>query len=166
MHHFTNPDQVARDFIRDHYSDADGFNTLHIPNSVVETELHKVVSAIKKVVAKMSDLRSKSLKFTPQLCEQILQGSKTSTWRLFDDKDLQKGDVLEFLNKETLKKFGTATIITLYTKTLGTLEDSDWEGHERFASDEEMYATYRQYYGDSVNPDTEVKIISFDFKPL
>lgn len=52
MHHFTNPDQMARDFIRDHYSDDDGFNTLHIPNSVVATDLDKVVKAIKKVVEK------------------------------------------------------------------------------------------------------------------
>jgi len=53
MQHFTNPDQMARDFIRDHYSDDDGFNTLHIPNAVIETDLYRVVNAIKKVVSKM-----------------------------------------------------------------------------------------------------------------
>lgn len=53
MQHLTNPNQIARDFIRDHYSDVDGFNTLHIPNSVIEEDLNKVVSAIKKVVTKM-----------------------------------------------------------------------------------------------------------------
>ncbi|MFT5036696.1 MAG: very-short-patch-repair endonuclease [Candidatus Azotimanducaceae bacterium] len=54
MQHLTNPDQMARDFIRDHYSDEDGFNTLHIPNSVVESDLEKVVRAIKKVVNKIN----------------------------------------------------------------------------------------------------------------
>jgi uncharacterized protein YqfB (UPF0267 family) len=108
----------------------------------------------------------KTLKFKPHLCEQILEGVKTSTWRLFDDKDLKEGDVLTLLNKETLDSFGTAVITSLYTKTLGTLEDKDWEGHERFASDEEMYATYRKYYGNNVNEDSEVKIISFAFNPL
>jgi len=107
----------------------------------------------------------KTLKFKSHLCDQILDGSKTSTWRLFDDKDLQNGDELEFLNKDTGETFGTATITSLYTKTLGTLEDKDWEGHERFASDEEMYSTYRQYYGDSVDKNTEVKLLSFAFTP-
>ncbi|MEZ4200695.1 MAG: ASCH domain-containing protein [Candidatus Paceibacterota bacterium] len=107
----------------------------------------------------------KTLKFTPELTEKILTGEKTSTWRLFDDKDLQGGDELIFVNKETGKAFGTATIINLYTKTLGTLEDKDWEGHERFASEEEMYATYRTYYGDKVNSNSEVKVITFVFKP-
>lgn len=50
IHHLTNPDQIARDFIRDHYSDDNGFDTLHIPNFVVEKDLDKVVKAIKKVV--------------------------------------------------------------------------------------------------------------------
>lgn len=107
----------------------------------------------------------KTLKFKTHLCDQILDGSKTSTWRLFDDKNLQKGDELEFIHKDTGETFGTAVITALHTKTLGSLEDSDWEGHERFASDEEMYATYREYYGDKVNPDTEVKIITFSFTP-
>lgn len=105
----------------------------------------------------------KTLKFTPRLCEEILAGRKTATWRLFDDKDLQVGDELVLINKDTLERFGTATITSLYTKTLGTLEEKDWAGHERFASEEKMYETYRQYYGDEVGPDTEVKIISFDF---
>ena len=107
----------------------------------------------------------KTLKFKAHLCDKILDGSKTSTWRLFDDKNLQKGDDLELINKDTGETFGTATITAMYIKTLGSLEDRDWEGHERFASDEEMYATYREYYGDKVNPDTEVKIITFSFAP-
>ena len=105
----------------------------------------------------------KTLKFTPELCEQIIASTKTSTWRLFDDKDLTVGDELIFVNKQTLESFGTGEITQLYTKTLGTLEESDWIGHERFDSEETMYATYRQYYGDRVSPDTEVKILQFTF---
>ncbi len=108
----------------------------------------------------------KTLKFQPYLVEKILKGEKTSTWRLFDDKNLQEGDILTFINKETLQEFGIATIITLHTRTLGNLKDKDWEGHERFASDAEMYAAYRKYYGESVSPASEVKILSFDFQPL
>jgi len=108
----------------------------------------------------------KTLKFAPHLVEKILKGEKTTTWRLFDDKDLQKGDELTFINKVTGEEFGTAVVISLYSKTLGTLEDLDWEGHERFGSEEEMYSTYRKYYGDDASPDSEVKILTFDFRLL
>lgn len=105
----------------------------------------------------------KTLKFAPHLVEQILSGEKTSTWRLFDDKDLQESDELIFINKETGEQFGTATITSLKTKALGSLADDDWVGHERYASDEEMYASYRKYYGDKVDENSEVKILTFDF---
>lgn len=108
----------------------------------------------------------KTLKFRPHLCEQILSGEKTSTWRLFDDKDLQPDDEVQFLNKETLEQFGTATLDTVTTKTLGTLEESDREGHDRFSSDEAMYEEFIKYYGDKVGSDSEVKIIHFTFTKI
>jgi hypothetical protein len=106
----------------------------------------------------------KTLKFTPELCRQILSGEKTSTWRLFDDKDLQIDDELEFLNKETGESIGNAKITNLIVKTLGALTEEDWTGHERYSSEEEMYQTYRQYYGDKVTPESELKIIDFKFQ--
>lgn len=106
----------------------------------------------------------KTLKFTPQLVDKILSGEKTSTWRLFDDKDLTVGDKLIFINKETLKEFGEAVITSLKIKTLITLTDDDWIGHEKFSSEEEMYESYKKYYGDKVNKDSEVKILTFSFK--
>lgn len=108
----------------------------------------------------------KTLKFRPHLVDQILSGEKTTTWRIFDDKDLTVGDELTLINKETLEEFGRATVTDLRVKTLGTLTQEDWEGHEQFASEDEMYATYRKYYGDTVGPDTEVKILTFNFTPL
>jgi len=106
----------------------------------------------------------KTLKFASDLVEQILSGEKTSTWRLFDDKNLQEGDELTFINKENDKAFGKAVITSLRTKTLGNISEEDWEGHERFASEDAMYEAYRKYYGDRVDADTEVKIISFQFR--
>jgi hypothetical protein len=107
----------------------------------------------------------KKLKFTPELCLLILAGEKTSTWRLFDDKNLQLGDELLCINKDTLESFGTAIITNLTIKTLGTLVEADWEGHERFTSEESMYQTYRSFYGDTVSPETEVKLLRFIFTP-
>ena len=108
----------------------------------------------------------KTLKFTPRLCVLIQAGTKTSTWRLFDDKDLQVGDSIELINKETLDTIGTGVITQLTIKTLGALDTTDWAGHERFASEEIMYETYRSYYGDIVDASSEVKLISFTFTPL
>ena len=106
----------------------------------------------------------KTLKFESKLVDKILSGQKTSTWRLFDDKDLAIGDELEFINKETLETFGYAKITSLYTKTLGTLTDEDWIGHNKYPSEEEMYERYRKYYGDRVSKNSEIKILTFTFK--
>ena len=106
----------------------------------------------------------KTLKFKTHLVEKILSGEKTSTWRLFDDKDLKVGDVLTFINKDTMKEFGTAKITSLKIKTLGAFTEEDWVGHERFESEEAMYESYRKYYGDKVNDKSEVKILTFEFK--
>ncbi len=106
----------------------------------------------------------KTLKFTSDLVPRILSGEKTSTWRLFDDKGLQIGDQLVFIEKETGKEFGMAIITSLKVKKLGTLTDEDWIGHEKFPSEDVMYETYRKYYGDRVNPDSEVKILTFKLR--
>lgn len=103
-----------------------------------------------------------SLKFQPNLIKEILEGRKTTTWRLFDDKDLQVGDKLEFLNLETLEKFAEAEIIGIKEKKLGEIEDFDYEGHERYDSQEEIIKHYRNYYGNKVDFDTIVKIIKFE----
>ncbi len=108
----------------------------------------------------------KTLKFTQDLAQQILAGEKTSTWRLFDDKDLQEDDEIVFLSKETNEKIGTAIVTSLHKKTLGSLAEADWIGHERFSSEEEMYQTFRKYYGDQIKPDTEVKILTFTISAL
>lgn len=121
---------------------------------------------IKDISQKLDDHKTKTLKFTPELVLKIISGEKTSTWGLFDDKDLKVGDMLLFINKQTGQVFGKATITSLRLKTLRTITDEDWVGHERFASEKEMYKTYRQYYGDKVNEQSEVKILTFEFKKL
>ena len=108
----------------------------------------------------------KTLKFAPHLVEKIIKGDKTSTWRLFDDKDLKDEDEIIFINKETGENFGIATITSIKVKTLGTLIEEDWIGHEKFASDDEMYATYKKYYGDKIGPESEVKILTFSFQSI
>ena len=103
----------------------------------------------------------KTLKFSTELVPLILSGEKTSTWRLFDDKDLKINDMVSFVDSVTKKEFSKAQIIAVKEKALGQIDDEDFEGHERFESKEKMISTYRSYYGNSVNKDTIVKIVDF-----
>jgi len=104
----------------------------------------------------------KTLKFAPYLVSLILSGEKTSTWRLFDDKELVAGDVLRLVNKETGEAFAVARIVAVEEKALGKIGDEDFSGHERFESTEKMFEAYRGYYGDKVNENTVVKMIDFE----
>jgi ribonuclease HI len=113
----------------------------------------------------------KTLKLDHDLAELVVRGEKTSTWRLFDDKDLTVGDEVQLIdkvgpdNRDTWKLIGTATINEIVQKRLGDLGEADMGGHEKFRSREEMLATYQRYYGVGVSLQTPVKIIRFAFTP-
>lgn len=113
-------------------------------------------------------IMKKTLKFVPKLVPLVLSGEKTSTWRLFDDKNLQEGDELEFVNKETGEAFAHATIVSVREKRLGdiTPEDEVADGHERYESDEDRLKAYRGYYGDEVTPDSMVKMVKYQLQML
>ena len=55
LQHFTDPDQIIRDFKRTHFSEGDDFNTIHIPNLIIEKYLQEVADAIIKVAAKRTN---------------------------------------------------------------------------------------------------------------
>ncbi|MDP3958234.1 MAG: ASCH domain-containing protein [bacterium] len=103
----------------------------------------------------------KTLKFRHNLVKKILDRSKTVTWRLFDDKDLQIGDKIELIDWESSEKFAEAEITGVREKKLGEIEEKDFEGHEKYQSNEEMLEHYKKYYGEKVDMDTVVKIIDF-----
>ena len=50
LHHFTDPRQIEADFKRNHYSNGDDFDTIHIPNIIIDHYLNEVVEAILKVI--------------------------------------------------------------------------------------------------------------------
>ena len=106
----------------------------------------------------------KAIKFRDYLVKLDLEGKKNITWRLFDEKNLQKGDTVDLINWNTGEKFGEGFITELWEKKMSELDDNDFDGHEKFASTEEMYHTYRKYYGDKVGSDTIVKVIRFKLK--
>jgi hypothetical protein len=45
------------------------------------------------------DPKPKQLKFEHQLAINIINGTKTSTFRFFDDKNLHVGDTIEIVDK-------------------------------------------------------------------
>ena len=104
----------------------------------------------------------KTLKFTDSLSKLILNNEKNTTWRLFDDKNLTVGDIIKFINKNTQKEFATTKIISIKETTFSNLTKKDWEGHEKFDSEKEMYDTYSRYYKQKVTKDTPVKVIKFE----
>ena len=105
---------------------------------------------------------SKRLHFSKELVALVLTGKKNSTWRLWDDKNLQLGDIVDFYESKTKKYFTTAKITKVIEKKMGNLKEEDKRGHEEFSNDEEMYRTYSGYYKKDVTPDTLVKICWFE----
>lgn len=103
----------------------------------------------------------KGLKFRHYLVKEIQDGRKTVTWRLFDDKNLNVGDQLELFDWESGEKFAVAEITKVQEKRLRQIEESDFEGHEKYSSPEVMLRHYREYYGDKVTIDTSIKMINF-----
>ncbi len=113
----------------------------------------------------------KTLKFEHKFAQMILKGEKTSTWRLYDDKDLSVDDRIKIIDKAnpdddtSWEVIGQAKVNEVIEKRLGDVTDKDMKGHEDFDSKDQMLATYRGYYGERVNWETPIKIINFDFTP-
>lgn len=103
---------------------------------------------------------SKVLKFTPYLANLIRLGKKTTTFRLFDDKNLNLGDKLILAEKDNfeVKNFAKAEITEIFYKTLETLDFNDFIGHEPV---ENLLEYYSNFYGEKVNWQSEVKVIRF-----
>jgi len=53
LQHFTNPEQIMRDFKRSHYSDGDDFRTFYVTNQIIEKYLDDVADAITEVITNL-----------------------------------------------------------------------------------------------------------------
>jgi hypothetical protein len=102
----------------------------------------------------------KTLHFYGHLPELILKGTKNTTWRVDDDKDIKAGDELSLCRNDNTE-FARAIVTSVKVTEFGKLTKSDREGHEEFSSDEEMYRTYSEYYKFEVKPTTRLKVIKF-----
>jgi ribonuclease HI len=113
----------------------------------------------------------KTLKLDHQLANEVKSGKRTTTWRLFDDKDLSVDDRVVLIDKvnprehNSWQAFGEATINKVVEKHLGEISKSDYGASEPHIATEDMLAGFQRYYGDSVSLKTPVKIIHFSFFP-
>lgn len=111
----------------------------------------------------------KSLKLDHDLAGQVLSGAKTSTWRIFDDKNISVNDDIILIDKvdprdkQTWVTIGVAHVSQVVEKRLGDVHQSDFDGHEKFASQADMIEAYQKYYGETVSLQTPIKIIHFSF---
>ncbi|MBI4016160.1 MAG: ASCH domain-containing protein [Candidatus Aenigmarchaeota archaeon] len=103
----------------------------------------------------------KTLKFRAHLKAPILKGEKTTTWRLFDDKNLSVDDELLFMVSETGEHFAVAKIVSVRETTMDKLTKDDWAGHEVYTSEEDIYQQYEAYYKRPVDEKSPIKIIKF-----
>lgn len=109
----------------------------------------------------------KTLKLDHILAQQVRDGAKTSTWRLYDDKDIRVNDEVELIDKvkaadsSTWQSIGTARVNMVLEKRLGDITKSDMNGHGEYLSQEAMLADFRKHYGPQVTLDTPAKIIHF-----
>lgn len=51
LRHFTDPEQIMRDFKRSHFSDGDDFCTFYVTNQIIDNFVDKVADALAKVVS-------------------------------------------------------------------------------------------------------------------
>lgn len=63
----------------------------------------------------------KVIKFRDNLAKLILAGKKKSTWRLFDDKNLTEGEVVNFVNWNTGEIFAKAKLFKIWEKKMKEL---------------------------------------------
>lgn len=116
---------------------------------------------------KLTKNTMKTLKLDHQLAEDVRSGIKTATWRIYDDKNLTVNDEIELIDKvdpqnpSSWVHIDDAVIDTIVEKRLGDVVESDFDGHEKFTTQEEMLDMYRKYYGPQVALDTPVKLIHF-----
>lgn len=111
----------------------------------------------------------RKITFSEPLPKMIIEGLKTSTWRIdepvpikrtSDTEGIKVGDKLSLVNKSQ-KEFAKAETTKVNNITFGKLTKSDLEGHEKFKTKKEMYDKFSEYYKIKVNDKTKIVIIKF-----
>ena len=114
-------------------------------------------------------MKERIITFSEPLPGLILNGKKTTTWRIdepvpikrtSDTEGIAVGDILSLVNKEQ-KEFAKAETIAVNHTIFGKLTNKDLEEHEKFKSKKEMYSKFEEYYKIKINDNTKVVVIKF-----
>lgn len=112
----------------------------------------------------------KKLKFDHHESNLIRSGEKTSSWRVYDDKNISVNDEVELVDKvdpgnpSTWVEIGVGHVDTILEKRFRDVRPDDFVGQEPHHSAEEMLEHFQKYYGPQVDLDTPVKMIHFHLK--
>jgi ribonuclease HI len=105
----------------------------------------------------------KNLKFTPDQIPEIEIGNINTTIRLFDDKNLEVGDFIQFVNSETGGNFGYGIIEQVTQKRLSSLETIEKRFAKVCQNDRELLVTLHEFYGPNVTLDTVARVVRFAY---
>lgn len=113
----------------------------------------------------------KQLKFDHDYALDIVEGRKSTTLRI-DDKQIRVGERLQVVDKVSSNKPqlwevpGEVVVVGVQEFTLDKMPLELLETTEIPNADREgLYAFLHRFYGDKVDADTIVKLITFEFKP-
>jgi hypothetical protein len=102
--------------------------------------------------------------FAPPCPTILFTGEKCKTFRVTGGERYNPGDLVS-LHLVNSPEFAKAIVTSRTRKRFYNLTAKDWEGHERFASDFEMYKTYSNWEGFPVGAATSLDIIEYrDFQ--
>src|SRR5687768_8447411 len=102
----------------------------------------------------------KSLKLNHDAAQQIANGETTTTWRLFDDKDLSVNDEVLLIDKvdpdrpETWQVIGTGIIRQVVQKRLAEIEADGSDNADDNQLPSKILTTAHEYYGNDVSDTT------------
>ena len=112
----------------------------------------------------------KTLKLDHEIAEQIRQKRRTSTWRMYDDKNVSVNDDIELIDKvdptdpQSWVSLGTVRVDSIAEKRLSDITAADYQDDEQpFASSEEMLLYFQKHYGPQITLDSAVKIIGSQY---
>lgn len=111
----------------------------------------------------------KQLKFEHKYATAIKSQLKTATFRVNDDKDLRVGDEIELVDKVdsdhpvSWQIPGILEITELSSVSFSDLGNKHLARGEEFGSKDEMLRTFRRYYGEHIQEDTPILVVSFAY---
>lgn len=98
---------------------------------------------------------NKTLKFPAAYISAILEKDQVTTARMFDEKNLTEGDMVDFLNQDTGETFAQAKITRIKIMSFAEMASLNKDP-------EYTYQGYSERYHTEITPDMEVKLVTCD----